>query len=70
MQNEVTIMPGATESPFRVGDVVTLRSGGLWMTVKVVHPDNTVAVMWSEDGTQRYECCHVDMLVKSGGVPS
>lgn len=47
----------------KIGDVVTLNSGGPHMTVKSVLSDGCVSVTWWDDGIRNYEF-HVDMLTK------
>lgn len=60
----------------KVGDVVTLNSGGLKMTVHIIHPDGKVAVVWTENvgsgfsglvssPQQQYACFPREILKKS-----
>lgn len=53
---------GSGGSRFKIGDRVSLVSGGPPMTVTVVHPDGTVAVAWFEGHQVRRDVFHADAL--------
>lgn len=48
---------------FKIGDVVTLKSGGIVMTVETTEAD-TVRCVWSEGKKQIRDTFHPDMLVE------
>jgi len=48
---------------FKIGDVVTLKSGGIAMTVEAIEAD-TVHCVWSEGKKQVRDTFHSDMLIE------
>lgn len=50
------------EQEFKVGDVVTLKSGGEPMTVFAVHPHSLSVVWWSKDEGPIESVVHIDAV--------
>lgn len=50
----------------QVGDVVRLNSGGVNMTVTIVHPDGTVAVAYTQEGRMVRDVYHQSCLTIVG----
>jgi len=51
-----------TAAQIGIGTVVRLKSGGGKMTVRIVHPNGTIAVSWMDDTRMQYDCLPVAMV--------
>ena len=54
---QATLVPSAcpTSGLFKIGDVVTLKSGGLLMTVSIVFGERSVKTIYSRNGHDLHE---------------
>ena len=50
---------------FRVGDVVSLKSGGLDMTVTKIQDDTRIATAWTDGVEQKRGVWQAEVLTKS-----